>query len=130
MNLVTKSKQRVSPPFFPHYFTRVMDLLRKALIQFIISSAALVVLFFLIRLPLMTSRNYRRNEGEHAPKRGIDSLLLSVMTQTTVGANNGVVAVSNGALWVEMLQALSTFAVVGVIVLVAIFHTSVDKTKM
>jgi len=47
-----------------------------------------------------------------------------------VGANNGVVAVSNGALWVEMLQALSTFAVVGVIVLVAIFHTSVDKTKM
>lgn len=106
-----------------------MDVLRKALIQFLISSAVLVVLFFLIRLPLMTSRNYKRNEGASPPKRGIDSLLLSVMTQTTVGANNGVVAVSNGALWVEMLQALSTFAVVGVIVLVAIFHSSRDKVK-
>ena len=96
-----------------------MRTVRNALVSYLVASTALLLTFFFLRVPLMTTRNYSKNNNE-APSRWLDSLLLSTMIQTTVGANNGLQAESDGARWIETLQAMSTFIAIGVILLLAI----------
>lgn len=95
-----------------------MLVLRNALVAFIVANTALLVVFFFVRVPLMTAKHYTTDTGA-PPRRWQDSLLLSAMVQTTVGAYNGLSARSTGARWVETIQALSTFVAVGVVLLLA-----------
>lgn len=95
----------------------------KALVQFLVINVALLILFFLIRIPLMDDYHYiQKGEGQ----RVINALYVSTMMQTTVGASGSVVTPNTtAARTIDTIQSLSTFLAAGIIVLIVLLKSKV-----
>ena len=83
---------------------------------FVIANLVLVLLFTLVRMPLMNTQNY-----EVRPKRRLrrftDSLYISVMHQSTVG-DSTLTPKSQGAVWTSIVQTFTVFLVYGLAIAV------------
>ena len=97
----------------------------KLLFVFVLTNVVFIILFMLIRLPMMTEENYALTGGR-TPHRGWHSLVASVLTQTTLG-DSTVQPMSTLAEAVTIVQSISTVG--SVLVIGAMVAMSVKKHK-
>lgn len=93
---------------------------------FLITSAVLIVVFWVWRIPIMTDKHFKRAAPDRPLGRVWDSLYCSVMMQSTIG--EGATALSPHARLVTGLQGASTIAALLILlILVIIRHTHVTQ---
>lgn len=94
---------------------------QSALLELIGFNVVLAVVFWLIRIPMMNEHFQLAglNSGKRSQAQQIlDAAYASIMTQSTVGASD-LLPITDVARIVTGLQALSTFAVVVIVVIMA-----------
>lgn len=93
---------------------------------FLITSAILIVVFWVWRIPIMNDKHFKRPAENRPLGRVWDSLYCSVMMQSTIG--EGATALSPHARIVTGLQGASTIAALLILlILVVIRHTHVTQ---
>jgi len=97
----------------------------KLLFVFVLANVVFMILFMLIRIPVMTDENYVLHGGR-SPKRGWHSLISSVLTQTTLG-DSTVQPISTIAEAITVIQSISTVG--SVLIIGAMVAISAKKHK-